>query len=124
MAAKDVDRYIAATPPEVRIQLERVRSTIRKAAPRAQERMSYQMPAYFEDGVLVYFGAFKRHIGLFPPVRDAGLRAAVKPYAGPKGNLQFPLDQPIPFGLIRRIVQARIRANRARRASKERRLRS
>lgn len=124
MASKDVDRYIAAAPPEVRGQLERVRATIRKAAPRAEERISYQMPAYFEDGVLVYFGAFKRHIGLFPPVRDAGLRAAAKRYAGPKGNLQLPLDEPIPVGLIRRIVQARIRANRERRASKGRRSRS
>jgi uncharacterized protein YdhG (YjbR/CyaY superfamily) len=69
------------------------------------------MSTFKLNGTLVYFAAFKKHIGLFPPVRgDAGLMRAVKPYAGPKGNLQFPLAEPIPYALIRRIVKARVLA--------------
>jgi len=65
----------------------------------------------FQDGVLIYFAAFKRHIGVFPPVSDEKLRAAVAKYAGPKGNLQFPLTEAMPYALIARIVKARLRHN-------------
>ena len=79
------------------------------AAPEAEETISYRMPAFKMNGVLVYFAAFKTHIGLYPPVRgDDSLMRAVRPYAGPKGNLQFPLDKRIPYALIRRIVKARV----------------
>jgi uncharacterized protein YdhG (YjbR/CyaY superfamily) len=105
-----VDEYIAAFSPDVQAILERIRLTIRNAAPTAQETISYNMPAYTQSGVLVYFAAFKRHIGLFPPVRgDARLEQAISRYAGEKGNLRFPLDEPIPYALIERIVKFRVK---------------
>src|SRR5258708_26077552 len=92
---KTIDEYIAACAPEVRGVLEKVRATIQGAAPAATETISYQMPAFILNGVLAYFAAFKKHIGFYPPVRgDAKLEAAVARYAGVKGNLRFPLDQP------------------------------
>jgi len=107
---RSVDDYIAAFSPEVQTILQRIRLTIRNAAPAAQETISYNMPAYTLGGVLVYFAAFKKHIGLFPPVRgDARLEKAISIYAGEKGNLRFPLDQPIPYGLIERIVKFRMK---------------
>lgn len=111
MPAKTIDEYIAAYPTEVRAILEKIRATIRKAAPAAEEKISYQIPAFALNGALVYFGAFKKHIGLYPPVRDAKLKKEASVYAGHKGNLQFPLDEPIPYGLIGRIVKARVKAN-------------
>jgi uncharacterized protein YdhG (YjbR/CyaY superfamily) len=70
------------------------------------------MPAFTLNGVLVYFAAFKAHIGLYPPVRgDARLEKALAPYAGPKGNLRLPLDQPMPYDLITRLVKLRLRQN-------------
>ena len=107
-----VDAYIAAFPADVQGVLREVRDTIRAAAPAAEERISYQMPAYFENGVLAYFGGFKKHVGLFPPVADAALAKEAARYAGPKGNLQFPLAEPMPLDLIARIVRARATANR------------
>ncbi len=116
---KDIDEYIAASSPEVRAILTRIWSTIRKAAPGAQEMISYRMPAFTQKGVLVYFAAFKNHIGFYPPVRgDARLKKAVSRYAGEKGNLRFPLDQPMPYGLIQRIVKLRVKQNLARAASR------
>jgi uncharacterized protein YdhG (YjbR/CyaY superfamily) len=118
-APKSIDEYIAAFCPEVQAVLERVRFTIRNAAPGAQETISYQIPAFTLSGVLVYFAAFKNHIGFYPPVKgDAKLEKAVLGYAGEKGNLRFPLDQPIPFGLIERIVKLRVKQNLAKAAAK------
>jgi uncharacterized protein YdhG (YjbR/CyaY superfamily) len=106
------EAYASSFAPEIRSILRKVRATIRKAAPQAQESISYRMPAFKLHGELVYFAAFKKHIGLYPPVRgDAALMKAVAPYAGPKGNLQFPLDQPIPYDLIHRIVKQRAKLN-------------
>jgi uncharacterized protein YdhG (YjbR/CyaY superfamily) len=110
-APRTIDEYIAAAPAEVRAVLQAVRATIRSAAPTAVERISYRMPAFFLDGALVYFAAFKQHIGLYPPVRDAALRAELARYAGAKGNLRFPLSEPMPHALIRRVVLARISEN-------------
>ena len=110
---KAIDEYIAAAPEEVRPILESIRATVRNAAPDAEERISYRMPAFFQDGALVYFAAFKSHIGLYPPVRDEALLPLVEKFAGPKGNLKFPLSDPIPLGLIKRIVTARIKENLA-----------
>lgn len=110
---RDIDEYVSGFPPEVRLILERIRSTIRRAAPGAQETISYQIPAFRQNGVLVYFAAFKKHIGFYPPVRgDAALEKAVGRYAGEKGNLRFPLDEPIPYALIARIVKLRARQDR------------
>ena len=111
---KDIDEYIAASPPEVRSILEKIRTTIAAAAPGAQELISYRMPAFRLHRVLVYFAAFKAHIGLYPPVSgDAELEKALSPFTGPKGNLKFPLNQPIPYPLIRRIVRLRVKQDRA-----------
>ena len=89
--------------------LKKIRATIRKAAPDAEETISYRMPAFKQKKkVLIYFAAFKNHIGIYPPVKgDAKLMKAVAPYAGPKGNLKFPLDEPVPYELIERIVRSR-----------------
>lgn len=106
---QSVDAYIASAPPAVRPILEAIRTTVRNAAPAAEECISYGMPAYFLDGVLVYFAAFKKHIGFYPPIRDKSLRVASAGYAGPKGNLQFPLSEPIPHALITKIVEARVK---------------
>jgi len=112
-----VDEYIAGFPADIRVVLQAVRATVRAAAPDAEERISYRVPAVFQHGVVVYFAAFKRHIGLFPPVEDPAVRARVAPYAGPKGNLQFPYDRPMPHRLIAEVVKARLKANLAKSAS-------
>lgn len=110
----EVEKYLAACPPAVRAILERIRATVREVAPHAEEKMSYRMPSFHQHGVLVYVGAFKKHIGLFPPVADEALRREAAIYAGEKGNLRFPLDQPIPYDLIAKIVRSRLRENEAR----------
>lgn len=119
---KDIDEYIAASSPEGQSILEKIRSTIRNAAPDAQETISYRIPAFTLNGVLVYFAAFKKHIGFYPPVTgDAKLQKAIASYAGEKGNLRFPLDQPIPYDLIERIVKLRVKQNLAKAAAKKKR---
>jgi uncharacterized protein YdhG (YjbR/CyaY superfamily) len=119
---KNIDEYIAAFSPEVRTILDRIRRTIHNVAPDAQETISYQIPAFRLNGTLVYFAAFKNHIGFYPPVSgDAKLEKAISPYAGKKGNLQFPLDQPIPYDLIERIVKLRVKQNLAKAAAKGKR---
>ena len=116
---EDIDQYIAAFPPEVQAILQQIRLTISAAAPDALEAISYQIPAFKLNGVLVYFAAFKNHIGFYPPVSgDAKLEKAISPYAGEKGNLRFPLDQPIPYGLIERIVKLRVKQNLQKAAAK------
>jgi uncharacterized protein YdhG (YjbR/CyaY superfamily) len=109
MIPRTVDEYIATFAPDIQAVLQRIRQTIKAAAPDAEETISYRMPAFKLNGMLIYFAAFKKHIGLYPPVRgDDSLMRAVKPYAGPKGNLQFPFKKSIPYSLIRRIVKARV----------------
>ena len=109
---KDIDGYIAMFTPDVQAVLNRVRLTIRNAAPDAKEAISYKIPAFKLNGILVYFAAFKNHIGLYPPVRgDAKLERAISPYAGEKGNLRFPYDRPIPYDLIESIVKFRVEQN-------------
>jgi uncharacterized protein YdhG (YjbR/CyaY superfamily) len=111
------DEYIAAFSPEVRAILERIRRTIHNAAPGAQEAISYRIPAFRQGGILVYFAAFKNHIGFYPPVSgDPSIEKAIAPYAGEKGNLRFPLDQPIPYRLIERIVKLRVKQSLAKSA--------
>src|SRR5262245_11001256 len=111
-----VEDYIAGFPPEKRAILEKIRSTIREAAPEAKEVISYRMPTFTQDGVLVHYAAFKNHIGLYPPVSgDAELEAALAPYAGEKGNLRFPVDRPIPYELIGRVVTNKLKRNAAKR---------
>lgn len=109
-----VGEYISAFPPDVRAILQKIRKIVRKAAPGAQETLSYRMPAFKLNGMLLYFAAFKKHIGLYPPIHgDARLEKAVARYAGEKENLRFPLDEPIPYRLIESIAKLRVRQNRA-----------
>ena len=116
---KNIDGYISQFPAEVQVILEKVRTTIRQAAPDAKETISYMMPAFKQHGILVYFAAWTKHIGLYPPISgDKALEKAVTRYAGPKGNLQFPLDEPIPYDLIERIVKLRVKQDAEKAAAK------
>ena len=121
-AGDPVEDYIGGFAAPVQGVLRAVRAAARAAAPDAEERISYRMPALFQQGVLLYYAAFKKHIGLFPPVADPALRARAARYAGPKGNLQLPLNEPMPLGLIGAIVRARLEANRSKAASGRRRV--
>ena len=120
-APRDVDEYIAGFPNEVRTILEKVRTTIRKAAPGAQEKISYRIPTFTLDGkYLIYFAAFQKHVGLYPAPRGAEeFKEQLAAYGGGKGTVQFPFDKPIPFGLITRIVKFRINENLARAKARE-----
>ena len=115
-----IDEYIAAAPPEVRAILRKIRGTIKKAAPAAEEKISYQIPTFTLKGNLVHFAAFQKHIGFYPPVRDKKVRIEASVYAGEKGNLRFPIDEPIPYALISKIVKARVRENQERADEKKR----
>ena len=116
---KNIDGYISQFPAAVQAILEKVRATIINAAPDAKEVISYLMPAFKQHGILVYFAAWKKHIGLYPPISgDKALEKAVARYAGPKGNLQFPLEEPIPSDLIERIVKLRVKQDSAKAAAK------
>jgi uncharacterized protein YdhG (YjbR/CyaY superfamily) len=118
-APKNIDEYIAAFSPEVQSILEKIRLTIRQTAPQAEEKISYRMPAFTLDGVLIYFAAFKKHIGIYPPVQgDEKLSKETSRYRGEKGNLKFPLDEPIPYALIRSVVKFRLKEHLKRAASK------
>jgi len=116
---KDIDGYISQFPADVQAILEQLRATIRHAAPEAKETISYMMPAFKQHGILVYFAAWKKHVGLYPPISgDKALEKAVARYAGPKGNLQFPLDEPIPYDLIERIIKLRVKQDTAKAAAR------
>jgi uncharacterized protein YdhG (YjbR/CyaY superfamily) len=105
-APKTIDEYIDRCASQARPILRRVRATIAKAAPAATETISHGIPAFKLRRILVYFAAFKQHIGLYPPVKgDAALEKAVAPYAREKRNLRFPIEQKIPYALIARIVK-------------------
>ncbi len=116
---KDIGEYILQFSPVVQEILSNIRTIISNAAPDAEEVISYQMPAFRQHGILVYFAAWKEHIGLYPPISgDAAIEKSVARYAGPKGNLQFPLDEPIPYNLIRRIVKLRVKQNKGKAEAK------
>ena len=117
-----IDDYVAEAPPATRPILQAIRAIVREEAPGAEERISYRMPAFFDGGAIVYFAPFKHHVGVFPPVKgDAALEKALAKYRGEKGNLRFPLDEPMPYPLIRRVVRARLKALRAKQATAKRR---
>ena len=111
--AANVDAYIAAQPKQIQPLLEQIRSIIKKAAPKAEETISYMMPAYMQDGALVYFGGCKTHIGFYPT--GSGVEAfldMLKDYKTSKGTIQFQLDKPIPVKLVTQIVKFRIAHNK------------
>jgi len=115
--AGSVDEYIAGFPAETRKLLEELRALVKTTAPEVTERISYGIPTFDLDGrYLVYIAGFKNHVSLYPVTADltAALGADVEPYKKGKGTVQFPLGQPPPSGLIRRIVELRIEERRAR----------
>ena len=111
-APKDIDEYIAGFPNDVQKILEKIRLTIRKAAPDAEETIKYQMPTFTLNGNLIHFAAFKKHIGLYPVPRGSEtFKDEVSKYEGAKSTVRFPLDKPIPFALISKIVKFRVKKN-------------
>jgi uncharacterized protein YdhG (YjbR/CyaY superfamily) len=109
---KDIDEYIAGFPEDVQEILEEIRTTIRKAAPDAEEAIKYQMPTFILNGNLVHFAAYKKHIGFYPAPRgDEKFEKALSVYEGAKSTVKFPLDKPIPFALISKIVKFRVKRN-------------
>lgn len=111
-APKDMDEYIAGFPEDVREILEKIRMTIREAAPDAEEAIKYRMPTFTLRGNLVHFAAFKNHIGFYPAPRGIEeFKAELSVYKGAKGSVQFPFGKPVPFDLISRIVKFRVEGN-------------
>lgn len=109
---KDIDEYIAIQTPEVQILLEQMRQTIKKAALQAEEVISYNMPAFKYHGILVYFAAYKNHIGFYAtPTGHSEFAAELSIYKQGKGSVQFPLNKPLPLDLISRIVQFKVKEN-------------
>ncbi|GJM80667.1 DUF1801 domain-containing protein [Paenibacillus timonensis] len=115
-----IDEYIAQVPPEIQDRLQQIRKVVREAAPDAVEKISYQMPTFETDGRnLVHFAAFKNHIGFYPtPSGTEEFAEELSVYKGGKGSVQFPLDQPLPLDLIRRVVLFRVEENRRMREAK------
>lgn len=106
----NIDEYIAGFPLEVREILQQMRSTIKSAAPEAEEAIKYQIPTFVLNGNLVHFAAFRNHIGFYPtPSGIEAFKNELSAYESAKGSVQFPLDQPIPFGLIKEIVEFRVK---------------
>ncbi len=108
-APRTVDEYIAGFPLRVQALLKKIRTTIRKAAPGVEDKISYRIAGFFLNGkVLIYTAAFAKHIGIYPAPRGVDeFKEELAGYGGGKGTVQFPLDQPIPYDLIRRIVKFR-----------------
>ena len=113
-AAKTVDDYLAALPEEARATLEKIRKTIKAAAPRATEVISYQIPMYKHHGMLVGFAAFKDHCSFFPGAKPiATHKDELKAYQTSKGTIRFPIGKPLPAALVKKLVKARIAENEA-----------
>lgn len=111
-APKDIDEYIANFPEDVQEILEKLRTTIREAAPEAEETISYQIPTFRLKGNLVHFAAYKKHIGFYPtPSGIEKFKKELSLYEGAKGSVKFPLDKPIPYDLIKMIVEFRVQEN-------------
>ena len=107
-----IDEYIKGFPPDIQKLLQQVRATIKQAAPDAEETIKYAMPTFTLNGNLVHFAAFKNHIGLYPtPNGIEAFKKELSLYKGAKGSVQFPLDQPMPFELISKIVKYRVKQN-------------
>lgn len=117
---RDIDDYIAGFQPDVQTILQKIRTTIREAAPDAEEKISYQMPTFYLKGNLVYFAAFQKHIGFYPiPTGIKKFEKELSVYKMGKGSVQFPLDKPIPYDLISKIVKFRVKENLKRAEVKE-----
>jgi uncharacterized protein YdhG (YjbR/CyaY superfamily) len=108
----NIDAYISGFPEEKQILLQQIRETIRKVAPQAEEVISYGMPAFKQNGMLVWFAAFKNHIGFYPfPTGIEAFKEELSAYKGTKGSIHFPLDKPLPLELISYMVTYRLSEN-------------
>lgn len=111
---RTIDEYIAAFPEDIQTILSKIRATIHAAAPKAQETIKYDMPTFTLQGNLIYFAAFKKHIGLFPITQEIKNKVPeMAGFQGTKDSARLPLDQPIPYGMIRRIVAVRVKEDLA-----------
>jgi uncharacterized protein YdhG (YjbR/CyaY superfamily) len=111
---KNIDEYVDRLPPEVRQLLGKMRLTIQEAAPQAEEKISYGIPAFALNGMLVWFAAFKKHIGFYPGAGAiATFKKELSAYKGAKGSVQFPFDRPLPLALVSRIVKFRVKQNQS-----------
>jgi len=109
---KDIDSYIAGQVPDVRARLEQIRQVVKTSAPKAEEVISYGMPAFKFHGMLVYFAVFKNHIGFYAlPSGNEAFQKELSAYKQGKGSIQFPLDKPMPLALIKKIVKFRVKEN-------------
>lgn len=117
--ARTMDEYFKAFSPAIRNVLEKLRQTIRKAAPEAEEVISYQMPAFRYHGMLVYFAAWKNHIGFYPAGALKAFNKELSAYEVSKGTIRFPIDKPLPLGLISKIVKFRVKENESRKKEKK-----
>jgi len=118
---KNMDEYIAGFPEDIQRILRKLRATIREAAPDAEEKISYQMPTFALHGNLVHFAAHSHHIGFYPtPTGIEEFKDELSAYKGAKGSVQFPLDKPIPYALVSRIVKFRVKENLAKAEAKKR----
>ncbi len=111
-----IDQYISQFPSDMQAKLQKLREVIRNAAPNATETIKYRMPTFVLNGNLVHFAAFKNHIGFFPtPSAINAFKDETSQYATSKGTIQFPSDKPIPFDLVRKIVEFRVKENLSKR---------
>ena len=109
---RSIDEYISESPPEVQEILQTLRKVIKESAPDATEKISYGMPTFYLHGNLVYFGAFKDHIGFFPTSSGVGaFKDELSEYSISKGTVRFPIEKPLPYDLIRKIVKFRVAEN-------------
>jgi uncharacterized protein YdhG (YjbR/CyaY superfamily) len=110
--SKTIDEYITQFPVDVQLILQRLRGVIKETAPSAVEKISYQMPGFYLKGMLVWFAGHKNHIGFYPTAEGIeAFKTELTPYKFSKGAVQFPIDQPIPYDLIRKIVLHRVEKN-------------
>jgi uncharacterized protein YdhG (YjbR/CyaY superfamily) len=109
---KTIDEYIESFPNDIQATLSELRQAVREAAPQAQEAISYQMPAFKQNGILVYFAAFKTHIGFFPTASGVEtFKEKLSAYETSKGTIRFPIDKPLPLELVKEIVRFRVKEN-------------
>ena len=117
---KTIDEYIATFPEDVQRILNELRQSIREVAPDAEETINYQIPTFTLNGNLVHFAAFGNHIGFYPtPSGMEAFKEELSAYKGAKGSVQFPVDEPLPLPLIRRIVEYRVKENLERKQKKK-----
>ncbi len=112
MPIHTIDEYISTFPPEVQARLHELRAAISNGAPNASEKISYGMPTFYLNGNLVYFAAYKNHIGFYPtPSGVEAFRTEISEYKWAKGSVQFPHNKPLPLKLISKIVRFRVKEN-------------